>query len=113
MTPNDRTPTRGGTPTRALLALAAVALVIAALAAADANALCLLPALVLTAPLLMRRYPGERALAGLAGARRARWPRPRASVPRTGRLLTVAPHGGLLIARALAVRPPPALVSAS
>ena len=94
MTPNDCTPTRGGIPALAFLVLAAVALVIAALAAADVNALCLLPALALSAPLLLRRYPGERALAGLAGARRSRWPRPRASVPRTGRLLMVgSPRG--------------------
>jgi hypothetical protein len=113
MTASGRTPTRGGRSILALLGLAAAALGIAALAAIDVNALCLLPALALAAPLLMRRYPGERALAGLAAARRSRWPRPRAAVPRTGRRLTVAPHGGQLIARALAVRPPPALVSGS
>lgn len=113
MNPNDRTATRGLRPTLAILAFTAAALGIVALAAVDANALCLLPALALAAPLLMRRYPGERALAGLLSVRRACRPRPSRSVPRTGRLLTVAPHGGLLIAHALAVRPPPAPISAS
>jgi len=112
MTSKGRTPTRGGRSAWALLALAAGVCGIAALAAIDTNALCLLPALALAAPLLMRRYPGERTLVALA-VRRPHRPRARASVPRTGRLFTVAPHGGLLIARALAVRPPPVLFSAS
>ncbi len=71
--------------------------------------LCLLPALALAVALLARRYPGERTLARLgAPRRRARWARPRASVPRAARTFAVATHGGLLIARSLAVRPPPA-----
>jgi hypothetical protein len=84
-----------------------------ALVALDAGALCLLPALALTVPLLMRRYPGERILIGLSRARGTRWPRTGSSVPHGARRFAVAPHGGLLIARALAVRPPPALRAAS
>lgn len=97
----------------ALLALAAVALGIVTLAGVDPNVLCLLPALALAAPLLLRRYPGERVLAGLRASRRLRWPRPRSSVPLAARMFAVAVHGGLLIARSLAVRPPPALLLAS
>ena len=76
--------------------------------------LFLLPALALTMVLLVRRYPGERTLARLAAPRRRlRWGRPRASVPRAARSFTVAAHGGLLIARSLAVRPPPVALAAS
>jgi hypothetical protein len=75
--------------------------------------LFLLPALVLALVLLARRYPGERTLARLSAPSRARWARPRASVPHAARTFAVAAHGGLLIARSLAVRPPPAFVPAS
>jgi hypothetical protein len=76
--------------------------------------LCLLPALALAATLLARHYPGERTLARLtAPKRRVHWERPRASVPRAARIFVVAVHGGLLIARSLAVRPPPAVLAAS
>ncbi|HWX87006.1 MAG TPA: hypothetical protein VNX67_02415 [Solirubrobacteraceae bacterium] len=76
--------------------------------------LFLLPALALAVVLLLRRYPGERTLARLAAPRRSsRWARPRASVPRAARSFSVAVHGGLLIARSLAVRPPPAALAAS
>ncbi|MGA9283886.1 MAG: hypothetical protein WBV85_00430 [Solirubrobacteraceae bacterium] len=74
--------------------------------------LFLLPALALAFVLFMRRYPGERTLVRLAAPRRrTRWARPRASVPRAARAFTVAAHGGLLIARSLAVRPPPAALA--
>jgi hypothetical protein len=91
----------------------ALALGLVALVALDANALCLLPVLALTAPLLMRRYPGERILTGLSAARRTRWPKLRSSMPHGERRFVPAPHGGSLIARALAVRPPPGLPAAS
>jgi hypothetical protein len=101
---------RGGmTAVVALFAFAGVL----ALAGSDPNALCLLPLLALAWPLLLRRYPGERMLAGLAARPRSRWPRPHALLSRLERVLTVAPHGGQLIARSLAVRPPPALIPAS
>lgn len=110
MTPNGCTSTRRVT---FIVTLCAIAIGTVVLVEIDPSALCLLPALALALPLLLRRYPGERVLAGLAVARRPRWPRARASVSRSGRLFTVAPHGGLLIARSLAVRPPPALSSVS
>jgi hypothetical protein len=75
--------------------------------------LFLLPALALALVLLARRYPGEHTLTRLRASRRARWARPRASLPRAARRHAVAAHGGLLIARSLAVRPPPALHPAS
>ncbi|HEX5223816.1 MAG TPA: hypothetical protein VFW29_01685 [Solirubrobacteraceae bacterium] len=68
----------------------------------------LLPPVLLLISLVGRRYPGERALLALIATRRRRGrerahrrsfhPRPRAAVPRGGRLL----------ASSLAVRPPPA-----
>ncbi len=96
---------------RRLVALAAMALAVAVLIATDQAALCLLPALALAAPLLMRRYPGERTIVLLSGARR----RPRRTHPRCIRprvrlvAVVIGPRGGLLLARCLAVRPPPAL----
>jgi hypothetical protein len=79
-----------------------------------AGLLYLLPALTLALVLLARRYPGERALIALRREpRNARWPHPRSRVP-TPRLASLAPpRGGLLIARSLAVRPPPAPRTAS
>jgi hypothetical protein len=114
MNPEGCAPTRhkrraGGSLAVAALALAAVSLGLVALVALDANALCLLPALALAVPLLMRRYPGERILTNLSGAPQVRWPRPRSSTPHGERRFASAPHGGSLIAQALAVRPPPAL----
>jgi hypothetical protein len=75
--------------------------------------LYLLPALLLVTPLLARRYPGERALIALRRVERVRWPHPRASVPMHRRVVLVAVRGGRLIGCSLAVRPPPALYSAS
>jgi len=73
--------------------------------------LCLLPALALALPLLARRYPGERALLVLRGERRRpHWPRPRSSASSARRVRVTAVRGGLLIGRALAVRPPPLLL---
>jgi len=71
--------------------------------------LCLLPALALACALAFRRYPGERLLVALRSRRRARWPRARSLVSARARPLTAAAHGGLLMARSLAVRPPPPL----
>jgi hypothetical protein len=104
---------RGNTRTPAFVALAASALGILGFARIDPNVLCLLPALALAVPLLMRRFPGERMLAERVGARGTLRLRARSSSSCTGRAFTVAPHGGLLIGWALAVRPPPAPVPAS
>jgi hypothetical protein len=97
----------------AMLAGLAVIAGVAVLLAGDAGALCLLPALALALPLFVRRYPGEGLLTALAAprcSRRLRAPRP---APPRGLLLRAAPRGGQLIARFLAVRPPPALGPAS
>jgi hypothetical protein len=93
-------------PLVAFTLLAVLATAVAALAALDTSALCLLPTLALAAPLMLRRYPGVRALARLAA------PRPgHQRAPSSARLRwrgwTTMPRGGLLMARALAVRPPP------
>ncbi len=77
--------------------------------------LYLLPALTLALALLARRYPGARALLALRARRpQIRWPRPHSSsAPLTPRLALTTARGGLLIARSLAVRPPPAPRAAS
>jgi hypothetical protein len=67
--------------------------------------LYLLPALLLLAVLLARRYPGERLLGALAG-RRARRVRVRRASP-LRRIELPVPHGGRLIAVSLAGRAPP------
>jgi hypothetical protein len=69
--------------------------------------LSLLPALLLGCALHARCYPGERFLAAHACDHRRHWPRPRFSLPSRRCVVLVATHGGLLIARSLAVRPPP------
>ncbi|HXD54001.1 MAG TPA: hypothetical protein VN618_04535 [Solirubrobacteraceae bacterium] len=71
--------------------------------------LSLLPAIAIAAALLTRRYPGERVVLKLRGRReRASGPR-RTPAPRiaTPSLALAAVRGGELIARSLAVRPPP------
>lgn len=98
---------------RWLVALAGMAVVIVVLVAIDPSALCLLPALTLAVPLLMRRYPGERIIAALSGAARRRWARPRSIMQRSKTAVVLVVRGGLLLARSLAVRPPPALSAAS
>jgi len=75
--------------------------------------LCLLPALLLAAPLLLRRYPGERLLVRLGGRPRRRRPRPSAAPHVRPTPATRVPRGGLLMGFALAVRPPPATLPAS
>jgi hypothetical protein len=75
--------------------------------------LYLLPAVVLAIPLLVRRYPGERALLALRRVERAPWPRPRSSVRVRHRAVLLVVRGGRLIGCSLAVRPPPALLPAS
>ncbi len=71
--------------------------------------LYLAPALLLATALFAGRYPGEALLERL-GARRAANPAGRRPVARhhLGSLPRVAAHGGLLLARRLAGRAPPA-----
>jgi hypothetical protein len=90
-----------------MLSVAAVAL-----AMSDPAALCALPALALALLMALRPYPGERALVVLRRARPTIRRRPAASRPSGGRPEIVLPRGGQLLARALAVRPPPAAGSA-
>ncbi len=95
--------------------VAAVALCVRGGASID-GLLCVAPALLLALALLGRRYPGERLLlAALAGRSRHRRRRaqPSARRPSRGRGDGRVPRGGLLIAFALAVRPPPAAPAAS
>jgi hypothetical protein len=96
-------------PRRVLAAcMLAAAGVLCARIGVSANAiLCLAPALALAGMLGLRRYPGERILTSLR--RRARGPRPRtdASAPAIKHRDAAIPRGALLMAFALAVRPPP------
>ncbi len=75
--------------------------------------LCLLPVAAIALPLLARRYPGERLLLAARSERRRRLPRPLVTAVSHGRKLVVAVHGRELIARSLAVRPPPPALAAS
>ena len=76
------------------------------------SVLCMLPALALVIPLLLRRYPGERALAALRKSGRRPSKAPVTLVAHARPSLRLAPRGSLLLARSLAVRPPPALAFA-
>jgi hypothetical protein len=70
----------------------------------------LLPAVLLGLVLVARLYPGERALIALIERRRSRRPGTKlSSFAATGRRRAMVPRGGLLLACALAVRPPPML----
>jgi hypothetical protein len=101
--------TRGFSVVRLLLASTVITLLAIAALSAPAGLLASLPYLLPTVLLLLalarRRYPCERVLLAFIGRKRQRRrstraphrPRPRASVPR----------GGRLIACSLAVRPPP------
>jgi hypothetical protein len=70
--------------------------------------LFLLPALLLGLVLLTRRYPGERLLVAARAVQRTRWPRAQSQSRMRARpaAATIA-RGGQLLARSLAVRPPP------
>jgi hypothetical protein len=76
--------------------------------------LFLLPAIALLAPLLLRRYPGERVVLRLSGQSIDVPRRKQVATPiRHVDALLAHAHGGLLIARSLAVRPPPVTLLAS
>jgi hypothetical protein len=94
-----------------LLGLAVLALVMGALPALGVHTDVLLaaPVLALLIPLLAGRYLGEERLARMAEAFAPRRRRAAGTlVPRRLRGPRATPRGGSLIARALAVRPPPA-----
>jgi hypothetical protein len=92
--------------------LVCVALVGVVVVTVDPTALCLLPALAFAVPLLMGLYPGERTIAVLFRSRQRRWAHPRSSAPSTRPVVRVVARGGLLLARSLAVRPPPPVILA-
>jgi hypothetical protein len=76
--------------------------------------LCLLPIAALALPLLARRYPGERAIRTLRGARTPlRSLRCAPAVRSYVDVVLAAVSGGRLIGCSLAVRPPPAPAAAS
>jgi hypothetical protein len=111
-------PTSPGAPRarrRALLPAVLVLASILALAASwiDPTAVCALPALVLALVMALRPYPGERVLERLRRAPSVRRRHPSASSPAVARCELVPPRGGLLLARALAVRPPPGALLAT
>jgi hypothetical protein len=72
--------------------------------------LYMVPSLLLVALLLLRRYPGEHRLVAAAEARRPRTARRTLLAATNTRPRARVPRGGLLIASALAVRPPPRLL---
>lgn len=102
---HSRAPSPRGT--FAWLGLTFVAVAAVALACSDPAALCALPALVLPALFALRRYPGERMIAVLRDTRRRLRRRPIDRVRPSRHFEVALARGGLLIARSLAVRPPP------
>jgi hypothetical protein len=92
--------------------LAALAILLCGLHLAE-GLLMAAPAVALLLPLLAGRYVGERALEAVRAVRsRTAAPRRRARIVVANRrrpALALVPRGGLLLAAALATRPPPAL----
>jgi len=82
-----------------------------ALLGAHDGLLYLVPALLLAAPLAVRRYPGEDALRAFA-PRRAPRPPARAAPAPARPVFRLVPRGALLLGTSLAKRPPPALAAA-
>ena len=80
-----------------------------ALTGSETGLLYLAPALVLALPLVLGRFPGEERLAGLAGPSRAAAARAPARIVAPRSHVRVMQRGGVLVASALAKRPPPRL----
>jgi hypothetical protein len=98
----------------ALLAIVSVAIAAALLpGGGGAGVLCVTPALAIATMLLTRRYPGERLLQRAAAPLTPRRPRAKSSRAVRRQHLIVMARGGALIARALAVRPPPHIHAAA
>ena len=91
----------------ALLGVTLVWCLALALLGAHTGLLYLVPALLLAAPLAIRRYPGEDALRALAPRPRRRPARTETAPPRPD--FRLVPRGALLLGTSLAKRPPPAL----
>jgi hypothetical protein len=100
-------------PVAAVLTLGVAAVVCAGEGRIGSDLLGLLPALLIGAALFARRYPGERLLIACRTRPTARRSRPGLAARPLGRHFSAVPRGGLLIAFALAVRPPPPLAPAS
>jgi hypothetical protein len=85
----------------------------AAIAGGDVGVLALAPAVVIALVVARRRYPGAQLLVAMR-TRTTRPLRRRGLAPMlgAGRSFLIAPRGGLLLARSLANRPPPALLPA-
>jgi hypothetical protein len=94
-------------------AFAALVIAAAALAWLDPHALAAVPALMLPALFMLRRYPGERTVCALARRARRSLPRPHARATPRARVAQVLPRGGRLLGSSLAVRPPPGLARAA
>lgn len=94
-----------------LTGLASGLLLLAGLGGLEETLAYAAPLLVLLLPLFAGRFVGEERIARLAGRRhsRARRPRPLALPVAWLRAASSVPRGGRLIARGLAVRPPPLL----
>jgi hypothetical protein len=97
--------TRSSLSRAALAALVAGAIVLAWI---DPHVIAVLPALMLPALLVIRRYPGERTVCALVNRSRRRLARPSAFIVPRACFVRTMPRGGLLLACSLAVRPPPA-----
>jgi hypothetical protein len=95
-------------------ALASALVVVGSLVGLAGALAYLLPPLLLVAALLLRRYPGERALLALMARahRRARRRAPHIAMPCLPRAVA-PPRGARLLAFSLAVRPPPARLAGS
>jgi hypothetical protein len=79
-----------------------------ALLGAHGGLLYLVPALLLAAPLAIRRYPGEARLQALGTSPRARRRSVRRAAPPPRPVFRLVPRGTLLVATSLAGRSPPA-----
>ena len=98
---------------RILLTLAgtcAVLSLVAGLAGVEAAIAYAAPLIGVLVPLVLGRYPGERAFASRVVRHRPLRPRRRLAPVRRP-LLVLVPRGTTLMARSLAVRPPPLVAS--
>jgi hypothetical protein len=102
-------PARSRAPVFAAAILLLTAIVALRLGGFSGSAvLYLLPALLLLAPLVLGRYPGERLLRAVIDRPRCRRAPGKPPRPRHIALLASVPRGGALLASALAGRAPPA-----
>jgi hypothetical protein len=95
----------------AACALASASLLSSGVIGVSEGFLFLAPALLLAVPLLAGRYLGAERLSRVADTRSPSRRRVAASKPAPRPWGRVLPRGGLLIAAALAVRPPPSVLS--